>query len=136
MRVCSSRNPGTFPSNTYEHLCDLKEAFIVSMQNPTTPEARDYKGHSVIDEHGIKVGKITDVLYDDKTLTPRWMIVDLGVFAAQHYVPLNDAYQSEDGRLVIPFDKKTVKNAPRAGKDHILTRAVEEQLLQHYQLAA
>ena len=108
----------------------------MSMENPGTSEARDYKGHSVIDEHGMKVGKITDVLYDDKTLTPRWMIVDLGVFAAQHYVPLNAAYQSEDGRLVIPFDKKTVKSAPRAGKDHILTRAVEEQLLQHYQLAA
>jgi sporulation protein YlmC with PRC-barrel domain len=124
---------GNIPS---EHLRDLKEAFIVSMENPTTPEARDYKGHAVIDEHGMKVGKITDVLYDDKTLPPRWIIVNLGVFAAQHYVPLNDAYQSEDGRLVIPFDKKTVKSAPRAGKDHILTRAVEEQLLQHYQLAA
>lgn len=105
-------------------------------QNPGTPEARDYRGHAVIDEHGIKVGKITDVLYDDRTLAPRWMIVDLGVFAAQHYVPLNDAYQSEDGRLVIPFDKKTVKAAPRASKDHILTRAVEEQLVQHYRLAA
>ena len=108
----------------------------MSIHNPSEPEARDYKGHAVIDEHGTKVGKITDVLYDDKTLMPRWMIVDIGVLGAQHYVPLNDAYQSEDGRLVIPFDKKTVKAAPRAGKDHILTRAVEEQLVQHYGLAA
>jgi hypothetical protein len=42
----------------------------------------------------------------------------------------------EDGRLVVAHDKTSVKHAPRAGRDHILTREVGRKLRDYYSVAA
>jgi hypothetical protein len=92
--------------------------------------------HEVIDERRSKIGTVTDVLYDASDATPRWATVSLGLFSGEHYIPLSDAYQAEDGRVVVPYDKSTVKRAPKANRDHVLTPDVEDELRRYYGVAS
>lgn len=93
----------------------------------------ELKDHQVIDDHGDKVGKITDVLFDDEG-NPAWVVVNPGFFAGAHFVPLAPAYKSDDGALVVPYDKSMVKGSPRVTKDHVLTHKFEEDLKRYYAL--
>lgn len=88
----------------------------------------------VVDEHGDHIGKVADVIYDEDSDTPQWLAVDLGLLSAEHYVPVHNSYKSEDGRVVVAYDKATVKHAPRAHRDHIITTEVKAQLRRHYSL--
>jgi hypothetical protein len=90
----------------------------------------------VIDDHGHKVGKVVDVVYDQQELAPRWAVVDIGVFGAKHYMPLEGAYCSSDGQVVAPFDRAVVKRAPKAQRDHVVGRALAEEIAHHYNPAA
>jgi sporulation protein YlmC with PRC-barrel domain len=94
-----------------------------------------FAGHEVVDEHGEAIGKITDVIYDVNQIDePRWLIVDPGVFRAEHYVPAAGAYTTEGGRVVVPYDKRWVRSAPKAG-DHVMTDDVLAELGRHYEPA-
>jgi PRC-barrel domain len=92
--------------------------------------------HEVIDERRTKIGTVTDVLYDEADARPRWAAVSLGVFGGEHYVPLDEAYQSEDGRVVVPYDKGTVKHAPKVRRDHVMTPDVQDELRRYYGMAS
>jgi hypothetical protein len=72
-------------------------------------------GTKVIDTHGHMVGKVADVFYDDRTLEPRWVAINLGVLHRnQPLMPLEETYLSDDGHLVVPFTVDTIKHAPPA----------------------
>jgi hypothetical protein len=90
--------------------------------------------HEMVDSTGVKVGKIKDVVYDDRSLTrtPRWAIVGKGVFHAAHVVPLQGAYRDAAGRLVTPFDRALIDASPKAPKDHVITPEVERTVRNHY----
>ena len=87
----------------------------------------------VINESGDKLGRVTDVLFDNTGQSARWAVVSLGLTSAR-YVPLTHAYTSAEGSVVVPYDKSTVKHAPKADRDHVLTPDLEEALFRHYDL--
>jgi hypothetical protein len=90
-------------------------------------------GQPVIDENSKPIGKVVDVLYDDDTSnTPTWAIVGVGPLKKAHFVPLADAYRTGDGRLVLPYDQRIVKGAPRADKSHVMTREIRQATIGHY----
>jgi hypothetical protein len=93
-------------------------------------------GHDVFDSHLHRVGTVTDVLFDELEQEPRWAVVKTGVVSGEHFVPLARSYLDQDGRLVVPHDKASVKRAPRAGRDHIVTRDVARKLRDYYSIAA
>jgi len=94
-------------------------------------------GKPVIDEASRPVGKVVDVLYDDDTSrTPQWAVVGVGFFRSQHYVPLAEAYKTHDGRLVVPYDQRVVKQSPKATREHIMTPNVREATASHYGVPA
>ncbi|MDY7099655.1 MAG: PRC-barrel domain-containing protein [Actinomycetota bacterium] len=93
------------------------------------------QGHDVVDEQGEKIGAVSDVVFDSATGDAAWVVVNTGVLRAAHFVPLQNAYVSAEGRLVVPFDKRTVKGSPRAGRDHIMTSELQHSLVEHYSLA-
>jgi hypothetical protein len=93
-------------------------------------------GHTVIDTELRPVGKVTDVLYDERERAPRWAIVQTGLLRSEHYVPLADSYLDEDDRLVVPHDRMSIKHAPRARRDHVVTREVARELRDYYGVAA
>ena len=91
-----------------------------------------YSGRPVIDEHGTRLGSITDVVYDSRGDDPEYLVVDPGLLRAAHYVPVQGAYETIEGSIVVPWDKHWVKLAPKASGDHLLT-SVDRRLLQvHY----
>jgi len=80
-----------------------------------TPAHESTVGTKVVDSQGHAVGKVADVLYDDRTLQPRWVAINLGLLHRhQPLVPLQQTYVSDDGRLVVPFSASTIKGAPSA----------------------
>jgi hypothetical protein len=93
-------------------------------------------GHRVVDTRMATIGKVTDVLYDNAEMEPRWAVVKVGTFGAEHYMPLMEAYVDHEGRVVVPFDKMSIKRAPRAGKDHVLSPDDERALRDYYGIAA
>lgn len=97
--------------------------------------ARDaaYRGHRVVDEHHRSVGKVSDVVFDTDGV-PKWVVVNPGVFRAEHYLPLEKTYLSLDGDLVVPFDKQMVVKSPRADREHIMSSVDERHLTEYYDL--
>ena len=93
-----------------------------------------YRGSEVIDPDQRLIGTIDDVVYDEVG-EPIWAVVELGLMRSAHYLPVAAGYLSDNGKFVVPYDKRTVKSAPKARRDHILDRNVEAQLIQHYELA-
>jgi hypothetical protein len=98
-----------------------------------------FTGHEVLDENSQHVGKVTDVIYDDPasepTVEPTWLVVDPGLLRAPHYVPVAGSYRTEDGAIVVPWNKEWIKTAVKASGDHILTAEEREELQQHYTMA-
>jgi sporulation protein YlmC with PRC-barrel domain len=92
-------------------------------------------GHPVLDEHHMKVGTVSDVVYDDAG-NPRWAVVDPGPLRHEKFVPVAGSYVTESGELVIPYDKGQVKHAPKAPRDHVLDSRTEHVLEDHYEVSS
>jgi hypothetical protein len=82
------------------------------------------------------VGRVTDVLFDDREFAPRWAVVKTGLFGGEHFVPLHNSYVDEAGRLVVPFDKMSIKHAPKTRGDHVLSPEIAKELRDYYGVAA
>ncbi len=93
-----------------------------------------YVGHDVIDEQRSTIGKVTDVLFDPMSDHPKWLVVNPGILQAERLVPVQGSYDTVAGDIVVPFDRKWVKGAPKAG-DHVLTGDIEARAAQHYDLS-
>jgi len=105
-------------------------------ENPVPPEqVKSVVDRPVVTERGQSIGKVADVVFDTETLRPRWAIVKVPL-KGQHWMPLSGSYLTDgDERLVVPFDKTIVSGAPKAG-EHVVSRDLEEELIEHYGLAS
>ena len=105
----------------------------MSDQSNVTPgEPISYMGLAVQDEHGATIGAISDVVYDETTQQPQWLVVNPGTLRADHFVPVEGAYTTEEGNLVVAYTKQMVKEAPKATGDHVITHDVEAELREYY----
>jgi hypothetical protein len=93
-------------------------------------------GHTVVDAQLERVGKVTDVLFDDRAAGPRWAVVKIGMLGGEHLVPLDQTYVDLEGRLVVPLNKSNIKRAPRVPRDHVLTPEAQRELRDYYGVAA
>lgn len=94
-----------------------------------------FEGHTVVDPEGERVGKVAKVIYDNATESnmPSWMVVDRGLLRTANYVPANGAYATPDDRVIVPFNKRWIKAAPKVDRAG-LTAPVRSELHVHYQL--
>ena len=92
-------------------------------------------GGSVLDAGGTKIGSIGQVYLDDQTSRPEWVTVKTGMFGtAESFVPLAQARVSGVD-ILVPFEKDTVKDAPRvADSDGHLSQGEEADLYRYYGL--
>src|SRR5947207_2235815 len=74
-------------------------------------------GHAVIDPKANKVGAIKDVVYDDRTMKMRWIVVEYGLTHHRTLVPASKLYKSNDGNVVTTLDKDLITHAPRIHGD-------------------
>lgn len=78
----------------------------------TTQDAAKLTGHDVYGSNGDKIGIVGHV-WGDPSGAPAWASVKTGLFGAKEsMVPLADA-NLRRGKLMVPFDKSQVKDAPR-----------------------
>jgi hypothetical protein len=89
-------------------------------------------GSDLFDRDGHKVGTITDVLFEQVSLTPEFYDVKLGMLGGHHLVPAVSVTM-EEGHGVVPFDKKVIKSAPGTSVPPLNEEKLT--LLAHYKAA-
>jgi sporulation protein YlmC with PRC-barrel domain len=95
--------------------------------------ALEWRGRTVVDRAGEKVGTLKDI-YLDEDQRPHWGAVHTGLFGLREtLVPLAQARPEED-LLRVPFDRDHVQNAPHLDPDVQLSADEEQQLYRHYGL--
>jgi uncharacterized protein DUF2382/PRC-barrel domain protein len=96
--------------------------------------ALDWRGRTVVDRAGEKIGTLRDI-YLDEGERPHWGSVHTGLFGLRAtLVPLDEAREQDDV-LQLPFDQQQVTGAPSLDPDVRLTAEEEEALYRHYGLA-
>ena len=90
------------------------------------------RGEDLYDSDGDKIGAVEEIYLDEQTDEPEWALVKTGLFGGKGtFVPLSDA-RDEDGALRVPYDKATIKDAPKMDPDGRLSEADEAELYRHY----
>jgi uncharacterized protein (TIGR02271 family) len=106
------------------------------MQMTTTDltNAHEWRGATVVDRNGDKIGKLDEVYLDQETGRPEWALVNTGLFGTRSsFVPLSGATPADD-QLTVSYEKSQVKDAPNIDADGALSQQEEQALYQHYGL--
>jgi uncharacterized protein (TIGR02271 family) len=99
---------------------------------PTLEDVKTWRGREVIGSDGEKIGKVEDIYLDRQSGEPEWAAVKGGLFGTKiSFVPLVDASPTGE-ELRVPYDKATVKDAPKIDADGELSPQEEERLYRHY----
>ncbi|HKG35728.1 MAG TPA: PRC and DUF2382 domain-containing protein [Solirubrobacterales bacterium] len=105
----------------------------MEMQTAMT-EAYEWRGRTVLDRDGEKIGKLEEVYLDEQTGRPEWALVNTGMFGTKsNFVPLSGAAPA-GGEVRVSFEKDQVKDAPAIDPDGELSQEQEATLYGHYGL--
>ncbi|HEX8389913.1 MAG TPA: PRC and DUF2382 domain-containing protein [Candidatus Saccharimonadales bacterium] len=88
----------------------------------------------VYDNNDEKVGTVDSLYLDDSGDEPVFVTVKTGMFSGSSFVPLRNA-KVEDDRIVVPYSKDQIKNAPNIEQDQETSEEEEQRLYEHYGLA-
>ncbi|MEX3508229.1 PRC and DUF2382 domain-containing protein [Kocuria carniphila] len=100
----------------------------------TTFDVNAILSSTAYDADGDKVGKVEQVFLDDNSGEPTFLTVNTGLFGAKEsFVPVKDARQDGD-RVVLPYQKDVIKDAPKVDADQHLSPQEEEELYRYYEL--
>jgi sporulation protein YlmC with PRC-barrel domain len=90
-------------------------------------------GRTVYDRQGEKVGKITDVYYDDRTGRPEWLTVSTGWFGTKEQVVPIAGSAADGDDIRVRYDADLIREAPavEAGDAHLSVEE-ERRLYEHY----
>jgi uncharacterized protein (TIGR02271 family) len=102
------------------------------MATHTREDVLTWRGQDLYDNDGDKIGSIEDIYLDRESEQPEWAVVTTGLFGNKRtFVPLAEATPGADG-IRVPFEKATVKDAPRIDPDGALSHDEERTLYEHY----
>jgi uncharacterized protein (TIGR02271 family) len=103
----------------------------------TEDQAREVIGATAYGDDGDKLGKVGQLYLDDQTGQPEFVTVNTGFFGtSESFVPVADATFNGD-RLVVPFSKDKVKDAPNVDLDgRHLDESEEQRLYEYYGLSS
>ena len=89
-------------------------------------------GGEVRTASGDKIGRVGQIYLDDDSGHPSWVTVKTGLFGTQEsFVPLGKA-DVDGADIVVPYDKETIKGAPRVDTGGSLTPQEEKRLFAYY----
>ena len=98
----------------------------------TMQDIETWRGRTLVDRDGDKIGKIEDIYLDRSSGEPEWVAVKTGLFGTNvSFVPIHDADTSGDD-LRVAYEKDLVKDAPNVDPDGELSPEEERRLYQHY----
>jgi uncharacterized protein (TIGR02271 family) len=100
----------------------------------TEHDVLSWRGQNLMDANGDKIGKIEEIYLDADSNAPEWALVTTGMFGTkQSFVPIQDATSGDNGDgISVPFEKATVKDAPKIDPDGQLSEQEEADLYRHY----
>ncbi len=103
----------------------------------TEDQAREVIGATAYGDDGEKIGKVGQLFLDDQTGQPEFVTVNTGLFGtSESFVPVADATFNGD-RLVVPFSKDKVKDAPNVDLDgRHLDESEEQRLYEYYGISS
>jgi uncharacterized protein (TIGR02271 family) len=105
-----------------------KEASMATTEH----DVLSWRGQNLTDTNGDKIGKIEEIYLDADSNAPEWALVTTGMFGSkQSFVPIQDATPGQDS-IRVPFEKATVKDAPKVDPDGKLSEQEEDDLYRHY----
>jgi len=82
---------------------------------PEMTEAYDWRGRTILDTRGEKIGTINQVYLNLETDEPEWAQVDRGLFCRRStFVPVGSARRTGED-VQVHVAKAQVKGAPRHG---------------------
>jgi uncharacterized protein (TIGR02271 family) len=98
----------------------------------TFTEVYDWRGRTVVDRDGDKIGTLDEIYLDRESNEPEWALVHTGLLGTKSsFVPLQGAAPAgEDVRVA--YEKDQVKDAPSIEADGQLSHQEESQLYRHY----
>ena len=97
-------------------------------------EVYQWRGRTVVDRDGEKIGKLDEIYLDRETNEPEWALVKTGLLGTKSsFVPLKGAAPAEDD-VRVAHAKGQVKDAPSVDPDGELSQQEEGQLYRHYGL--
>ena len=97
-----------------------------------TQDTLALRGKDLMSQDGDKLGTIEEIYLDTDTNQPEWALVATGLFGSkQSFVPISGAGRQDDA-VTVPFDKATVKDAPKVDPDGQLSESEEQELYRHY----
>jgi Domain of unknown function (DUF2382)/PRC-barrel domain len=103
------------------------------MAAPDIDTALDWRGRTVVDRSGERIGKLDEIFLDAETDLPEWGAVSSGLLGRRSsLLPLGELEAAGDDELRAPFDKEHVLAAPQTDPDVELTPDEEEALYRHY----
>jgi uncharacterized protein (TIGR02271 family) len=98
----------------------------------TMQDIETWRGRTVVDRDGDKVGTVEEIYLDRSSGEPEWIAVKTGMFGTRvSFVPIGDASSSGDD-VRIAHEKSLVKDAPNVDADGELSPEEERRLYQHY----
>ena len=101
---------------------------------PTRDDILSWRGQDLVDNEGSKIGAIEEIYLDTDTNQPEWALVNTGLFGSKStFVPLQQAAREGDA-VRVPYDKATIKDAPKIDPDGELSQQDEAELYRHYGL--
>ena len=97
-----------------------------------TQDVLALRGQDLMSHDGDKLGTIEEIYLDTDTNQPEWALIATGLFGSkQSFVPISGAGR-EDDAVIVPFDKATVRDAPKVDPDGRLSESEEQELYRHY----
>ena len=95
-----------------------------------------WRGRTVVDKDGERVGKLDEVYLDEGTDEPAWVAVKTGPLGLRRrVVPVADAEPDGD-RVRLPFSKGQVRSAPAIDANGWVPERDQRAILNHYGLDA
>jgi uncharacterized protein (TIGR02271 family) len=99
---------------------------------PSLDTVLEWRGLTMVDRDGDKIGTIEEIYLDQETDQPEWALVRTGLFGSRSsFVPIADAGLGEGG-VRVPYEKSLVKDAPNIDADQQLSPDEEATLYRHY----
>src|SRR3954452_18383062 len=96
----------------------------------TIQDVQTWRGMTVIDADGDKIGTIDQIYLDRQTGQPEFATVKTGLFGLKtSFVPIVDAEITGDNTVRVGVQKEQVKDAPRIEPDGQELSAEEERKL-------
>ena len=101
------------------------------MTLPGPETTHGWRGRTLVDRNGERVGSIENIYLDQATGQPEWALLSSRALRAPTFVPLISAIDEGD-TVRTPFEKTLVEGAPSVPAGRDISEDQEEELYRHY----